>query len=554
MMTPMARLAAVMTMVPTLAACARPTSIDVWLDAEEGLRARGTRVHLTIRRDPSDGSPVAGGDQTADVDFPTGVRLLRSGSEPGFALTAELLDDLGTVLSTVRAHGDYVDGEQRELRLIFEAACEGIGCSATETCRARSCIDACVIPALPGGAATPCSIPSDGGTDGAIDGGVPEGGVDAGDGGRELDDAARDAGDAGRHDPVYVRAGVDEYMLAAGAAAWFTIPGTTIELPAAPSGDWLLLVSARLSADRSALPNGAELRYLVGGVERGIGSVASSVDATGESAPFAHFDVVPAETPISVQLRNSSSGTVWARDVSIVALPIESAVLDFRSTAAHAFVAVPGALETTTITAPGRVLVLAAASMISTPATGTVHLTIAGSSAPPDDFPGAVTAARPSIFLARAPTLPASATTIELRIAPSPPSTNVWHTRLLVLDVDALGSFEAAESFAPRSFTTFASSTVVSLDVDDPAGTALHDFVYIESVEAFGNDVRELELAVGDTDRVEFHHTLGPASAALTYSRFDAASVSGAQRLSIGAAAPGMPLTTQEAVIYAIGL
>ena len=68
-----------------------------------------------------------------------------------FIVIAELRDADGSALARVRADTGFVHGELREIWLRFDAECEAVVCSGTDSCRVGVCGSECVPPAVVGG-------------------------------------------------------------------------------------------------------------------------------------------------------------------------------------------------------------------------------------------------------------------------------------------------------------------------------------------------------------------------------------------------------------------
>ena len=105
------------------------------------------------------------------------------------------------------------------------------------------------------------------------------------------------------------------------------IPGAVLDLAAAPDTTWLLLVSATLDSTTGLEP-AAEARYLVDGVERGLGGTQNVAPSLG--GPWQHFAVLTGtSTPLQItfELRDVAGGTATMRDLSAIAIPLSPAVV-----------------------------------------------------------------------------------------------------------------------------------------------------------------------------------------------------------------------------------
>lgn len=98
------------------------------------------------------------------------------------------------------------------------------------------------------------------------------------------------------------------------------VPQGDLTVPLSPGLDWLVLFSGRLSST-SVQSFNVEVRYLVDGIERGIGGVQVFSSSWG---PWQHFMVLSgkaAPQKIQLQLRDGA-GTGTAQDLRVVAFPV----------------------------------------------------------------------------------------------------------------------------------------------------------------------------------------------------------------------------------------
>ena len=118
--------------------------------------------------------------------------------------------------------------------------------------------------------------------------------------------------------------------------------GTLTFTPSNSSDIWILLVNARLmSTQIASFTLSAEARYLVNGVEHGIGGILNS--AANKGASWQHFYRVTGTTAIQtvqVQLRDDSAATATIADLQIIAFLLPTGA-DFQYTETEAIQAVP---------------------------------------------------------------------------------------------------------------------------------------------------------------------------------------------------------------------
>lgn len=128
------------------------------------------------------------------------------------------------------------------------------------------------------------------------------------------------------------------------STAFVDIPGGMAVVPPSPGRRWLLLARATLGATPAGEAS-VEIRYLVDGIERGLGGTDSGPGAPG---PWQHlwlFEGSAAPTTITLQLREARGGTAEVTDlrVIVVPLPAEDAV-------AYASADAPTPVTATTLT------------------------------------------------------------------------------------------------------------------------------------------------------------------------------------------------------------
>lgn len=99
------------------------------------------------------------------------------------------------------------------------------------------------------------------------------------------------------------------------------IPDSTISLPTAPGHRWLLLTSASLGST-SGVGVTVEARYVVDGVEHGIGGTQNSL--ADRPGPWLHADVIDGEMPheIHYELRDAAGATATISQLHVAAIPL----------------------------------------------------------------------------------------------------------------------------------------------------------------------------------------------------------------------------------------
>jgi hypothetical protein len=113
----------------------------------------------------------------------------------------------------------------------------------------------------------------------------------------------------------------------AAATTYDAIPDATLDLPASRGTTWLFVVSATLGSSTNSEP-AAEARYLIDGVERGVGGTQNTAPALG--GPWQHFTVIEGtDAPIHIafELRDLAGGTATIRDLFAAAIPLPPEVV-----------------------------------------------------------------------------------------------------------------------------------------------------------------------------------------------------------------------------------
>ncbi len=157
-----------------------------------------------------------------------------------------------------------------------------------------------------------------------------------------IDDSAVDA--AIHYDPV--AASLDSFTTA--GAAYAPAP-VTLTIPPSPGVRWLMLVSATLESSIFTSVT-VEARYLIDGVEAGLGATQNS--APGRGGPWQHFVVIDGadtERVVTFELRDAQGGTATLSLLEVNAFPLPVG-------ARYVAVDSPRSILTATISAPALTL------------------------------------------------------------------------------------------------------------------------------------------------------------------------------------------------------
>jgi hypothetical protein len=184
-----------------------PAQVMVYVQAEEGIRARATRLEVRV-----EGGPAVGGrearetltysgpdsDEGFNLQWPLRIALVPEGGDVSrtFRVTA-LATDADGLVAEASVIGGYLPGEALALHVWLRDVCLGVACPGEdETCTGGTCgpvatVDPCSLETLEGARPKDCD-PVDAAVpvDAAEDAGSPDAVVDAG----EPDAGAPDAG------------------------------------------------------------------------------------------------------------------------------------------------------------------------------------------------------------------------------------------------------------------------------------------------------------------------------------------------------------------------
>ena len=131
-----------------------PTQVIVIFDAEPAVEERAARLVIFLWNDEREQREwdIDLGDGPEAADLPVRLPMVPRDGDASrrYEVVGELYDADGALLGRQRAIGGYVEGELREILLVFTADCLGLACGQRSTCRGEACVGACVVPAPPG--------------------------------------------------------------------------------------------------------------------------------------------------------------------------------------------------------------------------------------------------------------------------------------------------------------------------------------------------------------------------------------------------------------------
>lgn len=132
-----------------------PTQVIAVFDADDALRPRVARVAVEVF--DSEGASVGDAELTTTdpgADLPWfGLRLVPRADDASrrFSFVAEAFDDAGDSLGVQTVEGGYVEGEVREIWIVFDDACVDEACPDGFRCQEARCVERCVEPTPPDG-------------------------------------------------------------------------------------------------------------------------------------------------------------------------------------------------------------------------------------------------------------------------------------------------------------------------------------------------------------------------------------------------------------------
>jgi hypothetical protein len=308
------------------------------------------------------------------------------------------------------------------------------------------------------------------------------------------------------------------------SADFVDVPGGALIVPPSAGTTWLLLTSAGLSATSFATLT-VEARYLVDGVERGLGGT----EVTGGFGPWQHFYVLPGASSaqtITYQLRDASGGGATIDQLHAVALPLPA------SADAHYAAVDDAQLITALAPAPaaalslgaldGEYLVLLLVNGTEMPASSNIFLEWRGPGGevvvPTSQFPREPWQ---SLFTARVVPL-ATSDAVYTLYAYAGSSGQVAYVRALALRADGFASLD--HQLSTTTIDTQAPDASIATQLA-PIGDAAQ-YVYLastlaeESCTNTPDAVRRLHFMIDGDDRV-LEHATDNCSYQLTYGATD---------------------------------
>lgn len=292
----------------------------------------------------------------------------------------------------------------------------------------------------------------------------------------------------------------------------------TLTIPPSPGARWLVLVSAALE---STIYGGVtvEARYLVDGVEAGIGGTQNSAPA--RPGPWQHFAVVDgteSERTITFELREAQGGTATIHDLEVSAFPLpagarfasEDALLSVTAevTGSRAYTLSLGALD-------GDYAFLLLANLSDAPRLSDVYIGWTG----PSGEPWLMNVHQPrepmqSVLLIERASYTGDAT-LELLSWATPGPATIGYVRALALPLAELPGFAYERSDATLE-TTLATPMIASELVAELPAASTYQYIATALVEEDCTNTPDAERGVhfvmGGDERTYRHVTDNCAS------------------------------------------
>lgn len=340
------------------------------------------------------------------------------------------------------------------------------------------------------------------------------------------------------------------------------IPGGELVIPASPGRRWLLLISAGLHST-TLNDDGAEIRYLVDGIERGMGG--SQNFEAGKAGPWQHvyaFDGASAPLTIHFELRELLGATGTVERLRAVALPLpEDAVSLYASADGIQPVTSTALIPVVTLMAEapaGEYLCFAAANGSDAPDLSDVYLQWAG--------PDGTVRLRESqisrsswqaVFAVWRETLAGPTATFTLSARVSSGMSQFRDARVFAVRTDAFPSIDF--SFSEPLVATAAPAP---LPVNDliPAGTAAQ-FLYLASLRlaevCAGLTVfadRRAHFVVDDVEHDRSSHVVGNCAYETTYGTVGLLRAPPARVATEVSSGNGLEVEARDSAILVLGL
>jgi len=342
-----------------------------------------------------------------------------------------------------------------------------------------------------------------------------------------------------------------------------------LDVPAgvAPDG-WVLLLSARLSSE-STQAESQEVRYLVDGVERGIGQSRSDAMGAGDGGPWQHFDLLPPDSQrVSIEFRSLRAAFLATiSDLHVVAFAVPPGADPVFAEDDMQIVVQPNTTQRIYQTvasvdipagAPGDYLVMLALVGNEVPGIASIGVRAFGPDAahwPVESMLGM--APRPylsnpldewnSFMLVRSVQSDGSAIRVDLQVDGSGiEGSTVRDIRALALRQDAFAQAKLATALDEQILMPPARDTMVGeLDIStDPC----HGVVVAQFVTLWAEGLRSVRFG-----SATFDHHYDSDEAKLTYATLGVLP-SGGGTLTTTVSAPTTALSVRESVIVALEL
>jgi hypothetical protein len=295
----------------------------------------------------------------------------------------------------------------------------------------------------------------------------------------------------------YVKASVASFTTA--SATYVDVTGGTVSFtPVSATDIWILLFSARIMSSSTTPLGSVEARYLVNGVEHGMGGTENT-PTPNQPGPWTSFYRVTGTTAtqtVQVQLRDIA-GTGTIEKLQIIAFKLPEGA-DFHYSETESDTVVPtgfSVYESLTInpSSPGEYLVMGLMTGSEGPGTQALYIRFkdpVGNYWPPEHEPGVqvwdyyITPSQmfQSFFVARTQTLSGSAT-YQLEVdGSSDPNSTIRYTRFMAFRTDAFENFESVEDVATSSTTS--TTPVVKSQLETSLPPVTRDYIVLQHLSA----------------------------------------------------------------------
>jgi hypothetical protein len=338
----------------------------------------------------------------------------------------------------------------------------------------------------------------------------------------------------------YVEATVASFNTA--SSTYVNVPGGTVSFtPASLSDIWVLLFSARIGSSSTTALGSVEARYLVNGVEHGMGGTENT-PTPNQPGPWTSFYRVTNTTSlqtVQVQLRDIA-GTGTIEQLKIIAFKLPEGA-DFHYSETETDTAVPtgwATYQSLTVnpSSPGTYLLMGLATASEAPGTQALYLRFrdpGGNFWPADHEPGAQvwdyyinpSQMYQSFFVARAETLSAASIyELQAYYGGSPSNGTVRYRRFMAFRTDAFESFESTEDVSVTSATS--TTPVVKSQLETSLPPVARDYIMIQHLSAAVpsgfTGLRQIGFEADNTVEMSYAHSQQSQFFTTGYSHFDA--------------------------------